>query len=138
MDTYISIADDITDDTLRQIEAANGDVVVVHAICRTIEGRRKLARMLKRRGCRTDVVHRLGWATASPVIEARSETCSFSPSSQPSSPPKSESVSDPTPEIGAQPPIEPTESEPPSDRDAPTATSNSSRQKRKRITPSDS
>ena len=135
MPTYISIADDITDDTLRQIQTADGDVIVVHAICRTISGRRKLARILKRRGCRTEVVHRLGWATASPATKAKSERCSFSPSSQPSSPPKSETTSD-------QPPPQPvvmvaTLEEPPSEA-APTATSKSSRRRRKQTTPSDS
>ncbi len=86
MATYISIAEDITDETIRQIEAADGDVVVVHAICGTIPGRRKLARILKRRGCRTEAVHRLGWATASPATEARLKPCSLSPSPSPSQP----------------------------------------------------
>lgn len=126
MATYISIAEDITDDTLRQIEAADGDVIVVHAICRTIQGRRKLARILKRRGCRPETVHRLGWATASPATAARLRPCSLSPSRQPSSPLKSP---EPVVMVDAL-------EEPPSEA-APTATSKSSRRKRKPTTPSD-
>ncbi len=125
MTTYISIADDITDETLRKIEDAKGDVVVVHAICRTIMGRRKLARILKRKGCRTEVVHRLGWATSSPAVRARSKPCSLSPSAQPLPPP-------PQPVLMVD-----THEESPSAA-APTETSKLSRRKRKRTTPSDS
>ncbi len=134
MATYISIAEDITDENLRQIEAADGDVVVVHAICGTIPGRRKLARILKRRGCRTDVVHRLGWATASPANEAESEPCSFSPSVQPSA----SQPQDFEPVIMIDALEDTSRPKPRKTRRARVATSSSSRRGPKPTTPSDS
>ena len=131
MDTYISIAEDVTPETVRQIEAAKGDVYVVHAICATIPGRRKLALILKRRGVRPELVHQLGWATAEPPELARSKPCSPSPSS-PSSPPP------PPPKSVPDPPMVIEQATDGGPAVVPTGTSGSSRRKGKRTSRSGS
>lgn len=139
MTTYISIADDITDLNIQAIHKAKGDVVIVHSICTTIAGRKLLARKLKRRGCRPEVVHTLGWATSNPNAEADSKACSQSPSLErsPASPEALTAAIDKPVQVTV---LERQISEPlvPREPDAPMATSKSSRRKRKRTTPSDS
>lgn len=69
--TYISIGDDVTKDDAKAIESAaqSGPVVVVHSICQTIPGRRRLAQRIKTMGCNPDVARNLGWATSRPQLE---------------------------------------------------------------------
>lgn len=96
MPTYVQIADDVTSANVETIEAAaqGGDgVYVVHSICATLQGRRRMQANLKRAGCDPDVVHRLGWATVAPdiprpapapVTPADAETTRPEPVKQPS------------------------------------------------------
>ncbi len=70
MPTYVQIGDDVTPSNVETVIAAAqvGTVYVVHSICATLEGRRRMQASLKRAGCDPDVVRVLGWATVAPDI----------------------------------------------------------------------
>ena len=71
---YISIADDIGKPQVEKIEAAaqaGRSIVIVHAICQTLPGRRTMQRRLKAAGVKPAIAHNVGWATCLPSTETK-------------------------------------------------------------------